>query len=219
MGRPVIGCFPLYPPVELLHAMGLVPAILWDVEPREPVDSPRHLQRFACGVAHRIVDRVLGPQGRALAGLMFYNACDTLRHLPEILAVGLEQQGRRLPLHRLHLPVGSCGEETARVYLRDELHRLQLELERAHGVRLEPAAFDASVALYRRAWQLCTELEQQVARGQRSFESFAGLVQQGHLQPVEDWAEALRLAADRPQRRPEPRARVVVSGILAPSAS
>ena len=28
-GRKIVGCFPLYPPVELFYAMDLVPVVLW----------------------------------------------------------------------------------------------------------------------------------------------------------------------------------------------
>ena len=31
-GKHVIGCFPLYPPLELFHAMGFVPVVLWGLK-------------------------------------------------------------------------------------------------------------------------------------------------------------------------------------------
>ena len=32
-GHRVVGCFPLYPPLELVHSMGLTPVILWGLKP------------------------------------------------------------------------------------------------------------------------------------------------------------------------------------------
>ncbi|TAL34779.1 MAG: hypothetical protein EPN93_11645 [Spirochaetes bacterium] len=44
-GRRAIGCFPLYPPLELLHSMGLLPVVLWDFQDgaRSVDASDRHL--------------------------------------------------------------------------------------------------------------------------------------------------------------------------------
>ncbi|MFZ5562865.1 MAG: hypothetical protein ACOZBW_02355, partial [Thermodesulfobacteriota bacterium] len=54
--RPVIGCLPLYPPMELIHSMGLAPVVLWglsDAVPQSP-DADRHIQNYACSVCRRL---------------------------------------------------------------------------------------------------------------------------------------------------------------------
>lgn len=52
-GRSLIGCFPLYPPLELLHSFVLTPVVLWGM--REAVQnydsSDRHLQNYPCQAA------------------------------------------------------------------------------------------------------------------------------------------------------------------------
>src|SRR5271157_113239 len=90
-GKPIIGCFPLYPPVELLHAMGLSPVVLWGF--RGPIQqSDRHLQIYTCSVARYLTEWVLSDQSAGIAGILAYNACDSLRNLPEILQAGLREQ-------------------------------------------------------------------------------------------------------------------------------
>src|SRR5512146_3265760 len=86
-GDRLIGCFPLYPPLELIHSLGLTPILLWDFE--EPAEglkkADHHLQRFACSVGRQLTAFILSRGGEILQGLFMYNACDTLRNLPEIL--------------------------------------------------------------------------------------------------------------------------------------
>jgi hypothetical protein len=58
--RPVIGCFPLYPPLELFHSMGLAPVVLWGLRDAIPSLSlaDRHLQSYVCSVARRLTEAV-----------------------------------------------------------------------------------------------------------------------------------------------------------------
>src|SRR5271157_1567711 len=99
-GKKVIGCFPLYPPLELFHSMDLVPVVLWGLD--EAVagvsESDKHLQNYACSVARRLTEFVLTAGAGLLDGLFMYNACDTLRNLPEILECGLKENGASIPL-------------------------------------------------------------------------------------------------------------------------
>jgi len=53
--RPVIGCFPLYPPLELLHSFGLNPFILWNFGNsfRKTPASDRHVRTYVCSAGRR----------------------------------------------------------------------------------------------------------------------------------------------------------------------
>ena len=104
-----LGCFPLYPPLELFHSMEITPVILWGL--KNSVDridlSDRHLQNYACSIARHLTEYILRDDGLKLDGLFMYNACDTLRNLPEVLESGLFQSNRELLHHPRLLPLAS----------------------------------------------------------------------------------------------------------------
>ena len=45
-GKSVIGCFPLYPPLEIFTAMDLLPVVLWGLKADRPdfSESDKHVQ-------------------------------------------------------------------------------------------------------------------------------------------------------------------------------
>ena len=219
--RPVIGCFPLYPPVELINAMGATPVLLWGLGPlfhRTP-QSDRRLQDFTCSVARRLTEFILSDQGNVLDGLVMYNACDTLRNLPEILAHGLEEAGRSLPIVRLHVPMTPRKQTTGDEYLKTGIDRLIDDLSRVFGLEYSDEAFKLSVVHYHIARSWARSLETKVALGELSFTRFAELISENHFRPIRDQIDLLMGALKQWCHAPgleEPRGRVVISGILPP---
>ncbi len=217
-GKPVIGCFPLYPPLELLHSMGLAPVVLWGL--RGPVhDADRHIQNFACSVARRLAQVVIDDAEGLFDGIFFYNGCDTLRNLPEILQEGREELGRdALPVFRVHVPMVPAEQTDASAYLRNEMQNLIVCLESAYGLSFSEESFAESVALYGSARALCLQLEEAVARGGMAFSDFCDTLMSANFLPVEEQIELLesKIAVAGEERALEPSSRVVVSGILPP---
>jgi len=111
-GKKVIGCFPLYPPLELFHSMDIIPVVLWGIDDvlAGVSESDRHLQNYVCSVARHLTEFVLTDGGKLLDGLFMYNACDTLRNLPEILACGLGEKDIKVPLFNIHIPAMYTGQ-------------------------------------------------------------------------------------------------------------
>ena len=111
-GGKVIGCFPLYPPLELFHSMDIIPVVLWGIDNvfAGVSESDKHLQNYVCSVARRLTEFVLTDGGRLLDGLFMYNACDTLRNLPEILECGLSEKDIKIPLFNIHIPAMYTGQ-------------------------------------------------------------------------------------------------------------
>ena len=224
-GRKLLGCFPLYPPVELFHSMGLEPLVMWGVGPflDGTAKSDRHIQNFACSVGRHMAEFVFSNAGAMLDGMFMYNACDTLRNLPEILRSGLDEEGRAVPLVNVHIPMPSLGQTDARQYLRDEMATLIGRLERTFGVSFSDERFTQSVSTYRRARALCMKLELAVARGGIGFGRFADLMQGNYLRCVEDQIEKMEAVLAEAESGPDstgddkPGAGVIVSGIMPPS--
>ncbi|MEW6078261.1 MAG: 2-hydroxyacyl-CoA dehydratase family protein [Thermodesulfobacteriota bacterium] len=220
--RPVIGCLPLYPPLELFHSMGLTPIVLWglaDVVPHVN-DADRHLQSYTCALARRLTQFVVSEWEELLDGLFFYNACDTLRNLPEILREGLVEYGGLLhPQFRLHVPMTSPDQADASAYLQNEIEDLIYALEKHYGVGFSEERFADSVALYDRMRELCRQLEAAVAAGRMPFADFCRLLTAANFMEVNEQIVLLESILEEVKARPTPGgnpAGVIVSGIMPP---
>lgn len=219
-GVPILGAFPLYPPLELFDSMGLRPVVLWGMD-RSSNETPAgdlRVQNFACSVARRLTEYVLSGRGASLAGLFAYNACDTLRNLPEILQDGLAETGRRIPFIKLHIPARPLDTDYATQYFRDEIERLIAEIERSFNVSFSTAGFVKSVEKFRAMRRLVLQMEELAASGRLSFAELAGAVADGAFQSVEDQIETYRRLIDRASAIGEGAVgvKVALSGILAP---
>jgi len=225
-GRKLLGCFPLYPPVELFHSMNLDPIILWGFKPffSGTPKSDQHLQSFVCSVGRHLTEFVLSEAGALLDGLFMYNACDTLRNLPEILRCGMEEEGGQAPILNIHIPMVSPGQTNAGPYLKNEIISLVERLEKTFDVSFSGSKFEESVETYRRNRNLAQKLEQGVARGKLAFGEFVNLMQGNCLRSVEEQIDALESTLAGIEKVPQapscdsPEGNVFLSGILPPPA-
>ncbi len=219
-GSRAVGCFPLYPPVELVHSFGMVPLVLWDMKEAAPSldESDRHLQAFACSVARRLAEFILSKDGARLDGILMYNACDTLRNMPEILQSGLSEKGRRLPILRMHVPMIPADRTDARDYLAARVVELVCGMEEAFGVRFSAGKFRESVRVYNEMRGLARRLESLAAEGRMSYREFSRIIRTGHFSPVEDQVSELSAAVKQAEASPaDPnKRRIIVTGILSP---
>ncbi|MFZ5573420.1 MAG: 2-hydroxyacyl-CoA dehydratase subunit D [Thermodesulfobacteriota bacterium] len=226
-GRPVIGCFPLYPPLELFHSLGLAPVILWDLKSgmHGTRESDRHLQTYACSVARYLVQWLLAGDGPPCDALFLYNACDTLRNLPEIISTGLLEKGKSIPILRLHIPATNLASAGSALYFQQRIATLIQELQERFSVRFSAAAFRESIRKYGELRQRHRRIATGVARGRIDFDTFAQLCCSGRHLPDDDHLERLDgLLRSLETASPadvgatgEPR--VMLSGILPPAGA
>jgi benzoyl-CoA reductase/2-hydroxyglutaryl-CoA dehydratase subunit BcrC/BadD/HgdB len=227
-GRRIIACFPLYPPLPLFHSMGLVPIVLWGLRGHIPRTEAgdRHLPPYTCSVARHLTEFLL-TEGRDLVdGIFMYNACDTLRNLPEILMEGLIAAGRDMPFFQMHLPMPPREQTDASAYFENEISALVNDLSVTFGTVFSSERFQFSTVLYQRMRHLALEAEDRVAAGRIAFSEFAQVMQAGAFTPVEDHIQALTTlissaAAPRDDRKSSgfKRPRVMLSGIMPPPSS
>lgn len=221
-GRRVMGCFPLYPPLELFHSMDLVPVVLWGLKNcagNYLAESDRHIQSYTCSVARHLTAFVLSDPGKYLEGIFMYNAGDTLRNLPEILETGLAEQGRSIPFLKMHIPMVPLSQTDAREYLRNEVSRLIEELEKRFHIRFTEKAFEKSIDFYREGRNRTQQLEERVAVGDMGFNAFAQITMETGFLPVEEQIKIFDSRLKRPVGRRERRkgkGRIMLSGILPP---
>lgn len=218
--KPMIACSPLYPPVELVHAAGYHPLVLWNLEDLALAtkSSDTHLQPFCCSVARRMTEYLLSPEADDVAAFLFMNACDTIRNLPEIVEQGLRENGRSLPMLRFHLPAARLEGANARGYLAEEIHRLQKKLGVLANASVTESRFRESVALYSLLRKTMLSLEEQVCQGAISFETYCACAQRANREPVEQAIPMLEdvLAKATPQPPADGQSRIVLSGIVPP---
>jgi benzoyl-CoA reductase/2-hydroxyglutaryl-CoA dehydratase subunit BcrC/BadD/HgdB len=230
-GRPVIACFPLYPPLALFHSMGLTPVVMWGL--RGHVEgteiSDRHQPSYTCSVARHMTEFILSDARDFIDGIFVYNACDTLRNMPEILIDQLNGAGRGpdIPFFHMHIPMTPRGQTDASGYLKNEIRSLINSLSDRFGVGFSSEKFQQSVALYQRMRELALAAQDQTAAGQRGFLNFAEVMQAGAFMPVEDHIQALedltagagKHNADASTPPDDKTIGVMISGILPPPPS
>ncbi|RJP41580.1 MAG: 2-hydroxyacyl-CoA dehydratase [Desulfobacteraceae bacterium] len=228
-GRPIIACFPLYPPLALFHSMGLAPVVVWGlrghVSGTETAD--RHLPSYTCSVARHLTEFILSDARDFIDGIFMYNACDTLRNLPEILTGQLAAAGRDVPFFHMHLPMTPRDQTEASGYLKNEIRTLITNLSDRFGVKFSSEKFQNSVALYQRMRELVLAVQDQAAAGRLGFLDFAEVMQAGAFMPVEGHIRALEDLTARPGKHNAGASKlpmdntigVMISGILPPQPS
>lgn len=221
-GRKIIGCFPLYPPLPVFHALDLVPVVLWGLSDlgKGTPQADRHVQSYACSVARRLAQFVLSESAGMLDGIFFYNACDTLRNLPEVLRAGIEDAGAAAPpMFRMHVPMAPLSQTDASAYLRKEAENLIESLEKTYGEKFSEEKFRQSVALYSRIRSHYLSLEKAVAQGVLGFADFCGTMAGAGFLPPEEQEKALQAAVSllppSPLRK-DSAGKIFISGILPP---
>ena len=217
-GGRIIGCYPLYPPVELLHSMGFNPIIMWALRDNilSLTESDKHLQVYACSVARHMIE-FIQLNSSLLDGIVSYNACDTLRNMPEIVKCMLDDHGKSVPAFNFHVPAVLFEQSAeAKSYIGLQINKLISNIEKEYKVKFSGDKFAESVELYRTMRNLCSEMEAQVSKGIIPFHIFSETVEEGYSTPVEKHIEKLKsvlneYSSDSKQDRIK---RIILSGII-----
>ncbi|MBW1813566.1 MAG: 2-hydroxyacyl-CoA dehydratase [Deltaproteobacteria bacterium] len=222
-GKKIIGAFPLYPPLELFHSMGLIPVVLWGLKKHFPTvtNADKHIQSYACSIARHLAEFTLSEAGAMMDGLYIYNACDTLRNMPELLTCGIKEVGRELPLFRMHIPMTSPELTDTQDYLKNEVKFLIQRLEETYNKSFSGIKFKQSTKLYGIQRRLAKEAEKKVAEGRISFVDYLKASEENLYLPVEKQIDALeKLLLSNTKKQEQINGNfVVLSGIIPPHES
>lgn len=155
-GRGAVGCFPVYTPQELVHALGLLPVSLHGGgENVEISHADAALGSFLCSISKSTLELALTHQLDAFRAFVFPYICDVSRNLEGIFS-------RLLPTvstHMLHLPQNF--ESAASVpFLVAEYRRWVEKLEKVSGTRLTDDALRASIDTFARQREALAALAQ-----------------------------------------------------------
>jgi len=216
--KPVVACFPLYPPVELLSSMNLYPIVLWHLKGfiSNLLESDLHIQDYACSISRELIQFVLSAPDKMLDGIFSYNACDTLRNIPEILTYKSTARNQDIPMFRMHVPQVNRAQSNPNMYLADEISNLIACIERTFSVQFSSKQFLQTTRDYAKMRGLCQSAENYVARGQLSFAAFCDVILSGYFLPIETQIDNLSKLISQQTKRPLTGKNLMISGIMPP---
>jgi benzoyl-CoA reductase subunit C len=212
---PVIGYFPVYAPVEIIHAAGMLPVGLSGAGDRLDIQhADARFGSFICSIVKTTMEMGMQNHLNILDGILFSSICDSARNLCFVM----KRNFADLYVDFLHLPHNPSSAASVD-FLTGEYQRLIHELQRIGGRRITAENLSHAISLYNRNRQLIRDLyalRLQKPHLLRAWECYV-LVRAGYLIPVEEHNSLLEGAlSELAQRAGKPRdsIRIVVEGVF-----
>ncbi|CAO0823337.1 2-hydroxyacyl-CoA dehydratase [Desulfarculales bacterium] len=210
LGRKVCGVFPAQYPKEILWALGLTPAEIWD-PPLASEQAAAHLQPYICSVVRQGLELLLQGQADVCDAFLFPHTCDSIQNLASVVNdyIGLDR-----PCYFFYHPKAPYGAP-ARAYYLAQLKALAKALEPLAGP-LDLDALKRRVAQGQEVARLYGQIYDRRVRGELACSNavFYQAVRQGEYLFPDDLILFLEgfLAGAR-GRAPQGQ-RVLLSGVL-----
>ena len=212
-GAKAIGYFPVYAPMEIIHACGMLPVGLNGAGDRLDIQhADARFGSFICSIVKTTLEMAMTGHFEPLDGVLFSTICDSARNLCYVIKRNFPQ----MYVDFLHLP-HNPGSPAAVEFLRGEYARLQQQLEELGGRSASAEALRHSIALYNDNRALLRQLYAFRAASPhllRTWELYT-LMRAGNFVPVETHNQWLREALEElPARTGKPRdsIRMVIEG-------
>ncbi len=190
-GRRVIAYFPVYAPVELIHAAGMLPVGLSGAGDRLDIQhADARFGSFICSIVKTTLEMGLAGHLGPFDGFLFSTICDSARNLCFVMKRNFPQ----MYVDFLHLPHNPSSPAAAQ-FLAEEYRRILTELERLGG-KVDDDALHRSIALYNRNRSLIRELYQLRSRSPQQVPTseLYQLIRVGNFLPVEQHTAQLEAA-------------------------
>ncbi len=212
-GRKVIGYMPVYVPVEIIHAAGMLPlGILGGGDQLEVIQGDAYYQSYICRIPRSTVE--LGLTGRLdfVSGMLFPSICDVIRNLSGMWKMMFPD----LYVRYFDVPQ-NYRDDIGGNYYANELRELRDGLAEVAGREITDDALRASVEVYNAHRALVRELYMHRSEHPEQVPSseLYLLLRAGVTLPVEEHTRMLAdyLAAVREEQRPvRDNCRVVING-------
>jgi benzoyl-CoA reductase subunit C len=202
----IVGCYPVYSPVELIHASGMLPVgILGAGNRLEIAHADSRFQSFICSIVKSTLELGLTDRLNFLDGIVFHSICDPARNLGSVF----KRNFPGLMVEYIHFPQNLTSSHTA-AYLVAEYKRVGASYEQLSGKKITDSASRQSIELYNNQRRLLRELYalRREAPQALSTVECCVLTRMGTLLPViehisllEDAIPALRLRSEKPKDR------------------
>ena len=211
--KKVIGCYPVYTPVEIIHAAGMLPVGVIGAGNRlEIAHADSRFQSFVCSIVKSTLELGLTDRLKFLDGIVFHSICDPARNLGSVFKRNFPD----LMVEYIHFPQNMTSPHTLD-YLVSEYRRLQTSYEQLSGNKITDEALRQSITLYNEQRRLLRELyaiRREAPENLSTVECYV-LTRIGTLLPPEEHISVLKEAIDAVRWRnekPKDRIRVVLEG-------
>ena len=212
-GTKAIGCFPIYSPVELIHAAGMLPlGVIGGGNQLEITHADSRFQSFVCSIVKSTLELGFTDRLNFVEGMLFHSICDPARNLASVFARNFP----KMFVDYVHFPQ-NLASPLGKQYLETEYRRILTNLEKRSGHVATAEDLNNSIQLYNNIRANLRELYRIRSQSPHlisAAESFL-LTRAGTLMAPEEHLEMLQqvlaMIPDRPAR-PKDRIRVVLEG-------
>jgi benzoyl-CoA reductase subunit C len=191
-GAKAIACFPVYAPVELIHAAGMLPVGLSGAGDRLDIQhADARFGSFICSIVKTTLEMGLTGRLEPFDGFLFSSICDSARNLCFVM----KRNFPKMYVDFLHLPHNPSSPAAAQ-FLAGEYRRILRDLERMGGCRVNDDTLRHSITLYNRNRARIRELYQLRTRHpeQAPVWELYQLIRTGNFLPVEEHTAQLEAA-------------------------
>ena len=212
-GSKVVGCYPVYTPVEIIHAGGMLPVgIIGGGNRLEIAHADSRFQSFICSIVKSTLELGLTEKLNFLDGIVFHSICDPARNLGSVF----KRNFPNLMVEYIHFPQNMISRHT-QDYLAAEYKRIKSSYETLVGIPISDEDLWQSIRLYNEQRRLMRELYNLRAKKPQNLSTMECyvLTRIGTLLPVEEHIEILKEALPLLKQRNEKtkdRIRVVLEG-------
>jgi len=211
MGRHLFGVFPAQYPKEILWAMNIVPAEIWD-PPLEMTEANAHLQPTICSVVKLGLELILQGKCDILDGFLFPHTCDSIQNLASVIKDYMKTEKPCYFFYHPKAPYGTAGRD----FYCNHLKELVRSLEKQFGP-LNPDTLKQRIHQGQKISALLTELYDLRAKGELNItnEEFYRVVRHGEYLFPDDFIPELEafLSQNKGQGM-KGQAPVILSGVL-----
>jgi bzd-type benzoyl-CoA reductase N subunit len=151
-GKPVIGWFCSYTPLEIIQAAGLYPYRILPEPGRTITRADGYIDRNFCPYVRTCLGEALDGKYKFLNGLVVVNSCDPMRRMYDVWRYNIGGEFNYL----LDLPRINSAEAVA--YYRESLQKFITELETHFKVKVSNAALVDAIKVLNTSRSLLKEL-------------------------------------------------------------
>lgn len=210
----IIGCWGLYVPEEMIHALDILPVILFDG--REPITvGAQHWQSYMCGPVRGITDLACKGKLDFLDGMVIHDCCHEIRGSVDIIKLNAPNIEYIKPMWFPKI----LKQKQTKQKLMDELKKLKDSLEDFSGTEITVDALRRSIKIYNENRDLMAELYEIRKRHPNAIKAsqMQHIILAGMQMPKEEHNKLLKdLIADiqTGEFSEDERVRIVLSGSL-----
>jgi len=212
-GAKVVGCYPVYTPVEIIHAGSMLPCgVIGGGNRLEIAHADSRFQSFVCSIVKSTLELGFTGKLNSLDGIVFHSICDPARNLASVF----KRNFPHLLVEYIHFPQNMTSPHAVD-YLVAEYHRVKQSYELLAGRPITQEDLRRSIAIYNKQRGLVRELyrlRREKPQSLSTLECYV-LTRIGTLIAVEEHIsvlEAALSAVGQREERPKDRVKVILEG-------